>query len=181
MTLGDRIVVMSKGLIQQAGTPLDVYKDPANRFVAGFVGTPPMNFLDGTLVQGPGGLAFDEGSNDADGHRYLLPLTPRQRDALAEFAGKPITLGIRPSALREVDVARAPQGTAFMKLPVRVVEPLGDSMDVYCNTPKHPHLVARVPAHSSLKAGSLAAFTVLMEEVHAFEPGEFGRSLLRPR
>ena len=63
------------------------------------------------------------------------------------------------------------------RLPVRVVEPLGDSMDVYCGTPKHTHIVARVPAHSRLGAGAEAAFTVDMDEVHFFEPGEFGRAL----
>ncbi|MEK6702663.1 MAG: sn-glycerol-3-phosphate ABC transporter ATP-binding protein UgpC, partial [Planctomycetota bacterium] len=68
MTLGDRIVVMSNGLIQQSGPPLEVYQKPANRFVAAFVGMPPMNFFDGVLEQpggGGGGLVFVEGSNDS--------------------------------------------------------------------------------------------------------------------
>jgi len=59
-----------------------------------------------------------------------------------------------------------------------VVEPLGDSMDVYCSTPKHPHVVARIAANSELKSGSIAALRINAREAHFFEPGEFGRNLV---
>lgn len=176
MTLGDRIVVMSKGLIQQAGTPLEVYRRPLNRFVAGFVGMPPMNFLEGTIAQDGGALWFVEGSADADGRPYRVRLPGARSQALATHAGKPIVMGLRPQMLREVT---APTPSAW-RLPVRVVEPLGDAMDVSCSTPKHAHLVARVPAHSGLTGGQTALFEPDADAAHFFEPGEFGVSLADP-
>jgi multiple sugar transport system ATP-binding protein len=182
MTLGDRIVVMSKGTIQQADSPLNVYRRPANRFVAGFVGTPPMNFFEGKLVLVAGGVLFDEGSTDPDGRAYRLKVSPKHTDALTAHAGKPIVLGLRPQALREATPVTAGESAAdwrTWKLPVRVVEPLGDSMDVFASTPRH-QLVARVPAHSGLAggAGGTAILTPNMDEAHWFEVGEFGKNLL---
>ncbi|MBL9001886.1 MAG: sn-glycerol-3-phosphate ABC transporter ATP-binding protein UgpC [Phycisphaerae bacterium] len=175
MTLGDRIVVMSKGLIQQSGPPLDVYRRPANRFVAGFVGTPPMNFLDGRLESTGGGLSFIEGSSDPRGTPYTLSIPATRSAALAPFTGKNIVLGLRPQMLREH--SGNPIAGRDWLLPVRVVEPLGDSMDVSCGTPKHPHLVARISANATITAGSAAVFTLDAEAVHFFEPGEFGLAL----
>jgi multiple sugar transport system ATP-binding protein len=179
MTLGDRIVVMSKGTIQQADPPLNVYRRPANRFVAGFVGTPPMNFLEGKLVLMPGGMVFDEGSTDPDGRAYRLKVSPRHADALHAHTGKPVILGLRPQALRESTPVNAGEAEwTTWKVPVRVVEPLGDSMDVFVSTQRH-QLVARVPAHAGL--GGTAGTAVLapkMDEAHWFEVGEFGKNLL---
>ena len=76
MTLGDRVVVMKDGVIQQCGAPLDIYHRPANRFVAGFLGSPPMNFFDGRLVEEGGRLLFDEGT-------AKLPVPARATDAPA--------------------------------------------------------------------------------------------------
>jgi multiple sugar transport system ATP-binding protein len=178
MTLGDRIVVMSKGTIQQADSPLGVYRKPANRFVAGFVGTPPMNFLEGKLVLVAGGIVFDEGSTDQDGRAYRLKVSPKHAQTLSAHAGKPIVLGLRPQALKEsTPVSAGESEWTTWKLPVRVVEPLGDSMDVFVSTPRH-QLVARVPAHSGLSANSTAVIAPNMDEAHWFDIGEFGKSLL---
>jgi multiple sugar transport system ATP-binding protein len=125
MTLGDRIVVMKDGLIQQADTPLKTYNFPANRFVAGFIGMPPMNFFDGAIKLADGQLYFEEGklenaraagagaaklarSGEADepvvmtgevtlpGNGFRLPLPPALRDTLAGMVGRHVVLGIRP-------------------------------------------------------------------------------------
>ena len=179
MTLADRIVVMSKGRVQQIGGPLEVYKRPANRFVAGFVGSPPMNFIEGRLVLVAGGMLFEEGSVDAEGRAYRLKVSPRHADTLAAHVGKPIVLGLRPQALREASPIPVEGDRAWhaWKLPVRVVEPLGEAMDVYCSTGRHA-LVARVPSHAGLGTGSVAVLAPAMEEAHWFEPGEFGRNLM---
>jgi multiple sugar transport system ATP-binding protein len=179
MTLGDRIVVMSKGTIQQADTPLNVYRKPANRFVAGFVGTPPMNFMEGKLVLVAGGVVFDEGSTDAEGRAYRLKVSPRHADALTAHAGKPMVLGLRPQALREATPVTAVESEwRTWKVPIRVIEPLGDSMDVFVSTPRH-QLVARVPAHSGLSSsGGAAILAPNMDEAHWFDVGEFGKNLL---
>jgi multiple sugar transport system ATP-binding protein len=179
MTLADRVVVMSKGVVQQVGGPLEVYKRPANRFVAGFVGSPPMNFLEGRLVLVAGGMLFDDGSTDTEGRAYRLKVSARHADTLAPHVGKPIVLGLRPQSLHESSPI-PPMGYGgwhAWKLPVRSVEPLGAAMDIYCSTPRHP-LVARVRSHAGLGAGSTAVLAPAMEEAHWFEPGEFGRNLM---
>ncbi|MDX2147029.1 MAG: sn-glycerol-3-phosphate ABC transporter ATP-binding protein UgpC [Planctomycetota bacterium] len=194
MTLGDRIVVMSKGLVQQVGSPLDVFRRPVNRFVAGFIGTPPMNFLAGVLQRDASSLRFVEtvtnaaGSSPASAAPSLpaasIPLPPERAQALAGQEGKPIVLGVRPHML--VDAASrshaapapAPASAAPLDLLVKVVEPLGESMDVSCASAGHGHVVARVPSRAGVSPGQSMRFHVLTDEIHFFEPGEFGRNLL---
>lgn len=176
MTLGDRIVVMSNGLIQQADTPMEVYRHPTNRFVAAFVGTPPMNFLEGTLERADGGLVFVEGSNDTDGKPYRLAVPASREAALASFVGKPIVVGLRPQMLHVA--AGGDHPGRQMKMNVRVTEPLGDAIDVFVGTAKHTHLVARVPGHVHVTIGQPTTFTIDMDAAHFFEPGEFGKNLI---
>jgi ABC-type Fe3+/spermidine/putrescine transport system ATPase subunit len=97
MTLGDRVVVMKDGLIQQAGGALEIYHRPANRFVAGFLGSPPMNFWRGRVVRRDDGLYFDEGSG-------LLPVPDWARQELEALAGGEVVLGVRRRRWR---IARA--------------------------------------------------------------------------
>jgi multiple sugar transport system ATP-binding protein len=177
MTLGDRIVVMSNGLIQQCDTPLEVYRNPVNRFVAAFVGTPPMNFFEGTLERGAAGLEFVEGSSDPSGKPYRLPVPASKASRVENFVGKPIVLGLRPQMLTH----RPESGTtaSSITMQVKVVEPLGDQMDVACLTPKHSHIVARLHAFDGVKAGQSITLHVDMDAAHFFEPGEFGKNLLR--
>ena len=181
MTLGDRIVVMSNGLIQQSGPPLEVYHKPANRFVAAFVGMPPMNFFEGVLEREGNSVVFVEGSSDASGKPYRLAVPTERSQRLVERSGgggpmvlgKPIVLGVRPQMFAEV----APGTAGGMTMPVRVTEPLGDTVDVFCATPKHPSVVARVGARTSARAGQPITLAVNMNEVHFFDPGEFGVNL----
>src|SRR5436190_9489257 len=88
MTMGDRIVIMNRGVIGQIGTPVEVYDKPANRFVAGFIGSPPMNFFEGTISQGDG-----SGASVTLGGGLTLPLG---RDDLSAQSGRRVTLGMRP-------------------------------------------------------------------------------------
>jgi multiple sugar transport system ATP-binding protein len=177
MTLGDRIVVMSNGLIQQCDTPLEVYRNPVNRFVAAFVGTPPMNFFEGTLERGAAGLEFVEGSSDPSGKPYRLPVPASKASRVEGFVGKPIVLGLRPQMLTHRPESGATASSITMQ--VKVVEPLGDQMDVACSTPKHSHIVARLHAFDGVKAGQSITLHVDMDAAHFFEPGEFGKNLLR--
>jgi multiple sugar transport system ATP-binding protein len=173
MTLGDRIVVMSKGLVQQVGPPLEVYRKPANRFVASFVGTPPMNFLDGTLQRRAQALYFVGAGAFIDGQGITLAIPESRGAALAQFADRPVVMGLRPQALRE---GQPPPGRG-MTLTLNVVEPLGDTMDLFCSSPAVPRLVARVPARSDVVPGRAVTFVVDMEQAHFFEPGEFGQAM----
>ena len=173
MTLGDRIVVMSKGLIQQAGTPLEVYRRPLNRFVAGFVGMPPMNFLEGTIAQDGGALWFVEGSADADGRPYRVRLPGARSQALATHAGKPIVMGLRPQMLREVT---APTPSAW-RLPVRC-RAAGRRHGCFMFNPQ-ARTSLRVCRHSGL-TGDRRPCSSRMPTPRFFEPGEFGVSLADP-
>ncbi len=167
MTLGDRVVVMKDGRIHQVGTPFDVYDRPVNRFVAGFVGTPPMNFLPGRLVRRGEALWFDDGDQ-----QLRLPDAMRQR--LAGHVDREVVLGIRPELMRPA--ADAPEGTT-LRAQVSVVEPLGERMDIYVSTPRHPRIVCRTDARTRVSENAPITLAVEVERVHVFAPGEDGENL----
>ncbi len=114
MTMGDRIVLMNHGVICQVGTPLELYERPATRFVAGFIGSPPMNFVEARLVAADGGAAVELGGE------LRLPLP---RPELAAQAGRPVVFGIRPEHIVLGEGARP--GAVRVPAVVDEVEPLG--------------------------------------------------------
>ena len=116
MTLGDRVVVMKDGWIQQVGEPLELYGKPANRFVAGFIGSPAMNFAEVKLTEASGGLWAE-----APGLRLAVP--PARANQLKAHKGTGVTLGIRPEDVR-VATSADPEQYSFQAT-VEVVEPLG--------------------------------------------------------
>jgi multiple sugar transport system ATP-binding protein len=120
MTLGDRVVVMKDGLVQQVGEPLDLYNAPANRFVAGFLGSPAMNFATVALIE-DGGTVHAVG----DGMRLELPSTDAAR--LKPHIGQKVTLGIRPEDLRVSSSGEAENGLSFGAV-VEVIERLGSEI-----------------------------------------------------
>jgi multiple sugar transport system ATP-binding protein len=117
MTMGDRIVVMRNGFIQQVGPPMEVYNQPINQFVAGFIGSPPMNFLEGRLVQ-------DNGSLQVDLNGLRLPLPPDKAKKVEAYANKAVVFGIRPE-----DILPSADTDGKRLVPLRatieVLEPLG--------------------------------------------------------
>lgn len=148
MTLGDRVVVMKDGRIQQVGRPLDVYEQPSNRFVAGFMGSPPMNFLQGRVV----GDIF-EGA----GLRLKLPVSAPPGE---------VVLGLRPEHLTD----RPPEGAhERLTLKVSVVEQLGDRQDVYLTTPAQQSLVGRLDARSVVREGEDFVFYADLAHAHLFD------------
>jgi multiple sugar transport system ATP-binding protein len=185
MTLGDRIVVMKDGRVQQADTPLNVYNHPVNRFVAGFIGMPPMNFFDGVVRSAGDGMVFEEGAGGAGGELTLagkgftLAIPVRLRDALSSWVGKPVVLGIRPEHL---SLRPAGGNDNSLSLKVNVVEPLGSDMDVYGETPLGSRVVARVETDETMNVTSEATVTTYADvrKIHFFEPGESGMNLSTP-
>lgn len=176
MTLGDRVVVMSQGLVQQADTPFEVYTNPVNRFVAGFIGTPPMNFIGGRLEKTGESLKFIEG-----GDGFTISICNKHKPKLIKHVNKGVVLGVRPQAISEVSGAEADaaedDGTLF-RLPVDVVEPLGDQMDLHGKTPGGLRFTARVRAHQGLMPGTKAQLAIDTTRINVFAPGEFGPNLL---
>ncbi len=168
MTLGDRVVVMSGGLIQQMGTPLAVYTQPANRFVAGFIGMPSMNFISGTIQRVDHGLAFVGGGVTI---RIAGDLLPHAQAAISQD----IVLGLRPEHL-SLPTEQATNNSPTLELKVQVVEPLGATMDVYGLLPDGSRIMIRTEAQPR-EIGRHASFVVAIHKAHLFEPGEYGCNL----
>ena len=118
MTMADRIVVMNKGYIQQIGTPTEIYEDPANMFVAGFIGTPPMNFLTGVVNHKASEIKIND--------EVTVKLSKEQNELLKDYDGQEIVYGIRPEHLMLVKEKEAP-----FHAEVRILELLGDVLHCY--------------------------------------------------
>lgn len=127
LTMADKIVVMKLGVIQQIGAPLELYNEPRNKFVAGFIGSPPMNFMEVKIEKKADGLYVNEGSFD-----IMLPEAISK--ALAPYAGQNVTMGIRPE---DVTFSAKPVAGKTIDGTVSVVEPLGSETHVFINTGKN--------------------------------------------
>lgn len=171
MTLGDRICVMNRGIVQQIARPMDVYDRPINRFVAGFLGTPPMNFLDGVIEIKDSRASFAVGSS-------CILLADDMVDKVRAHNGRSVVLGVRAENLSLEALGGREENVFGCK--VRVVEPLGDRMDVILETAAGLGLTISVDAHTAIKAGDTVQVYIDTGKVHLFEPGETGKSLLYP-
>ena len=164
MTMADRIVILRAGTIQQIGTPEDVYRRPANRFVAGFIGSPAMNFFDVGVQDA--GVALADGTPIAVAAGAL---------AAAHRANlQQAVVGVRPEHLQLL-----PAGSAGMNLTVGVVEPLGSDTLLYFDNGGVRH-VARVPPDIEVRAGERVVLGVGSGKAHLFAPGEDGIALGGP-
>ena len=159
MTLGDRVVIMRDGSIQQIGTPLEVYGHPANKFVAGFIGAPAMNFLDVTVHEKAGSVTVE-----AEG----LRLTPDAADAraLAASHGRCVIMGVRPEHLALGDGAA---GLSF-DARVEVVEQLGSEILLETKVGSQGVTVARIPAESPVARGDQVRLSAQSGRLHFFDP-----------
>ncbi|TFG65067.1 MAG: sn-glycerol-3-phosphate ABC transporter ATP-binding protein UgpC [Spirochaetales bacterium] len=158
MTMADKIVVMKGGLIQQIGNPLKLYNNPVNRFVAGFIGSPPMNFLAVTILEKNGSVFMNEGD-------FEIEIPARYKEKLKAFSGKEITFGIRPEDLLFVE--KEIPGTTI-PTEVSVIEPLGAEIHLYVNTKKHS-IIAKVSPEHQLKIGDKICFRPNMDKIKFFD------------
>jgi multiple sugar transport system ATP-binding protein len=155
MTMADKIVVMKDGRIQQIGSPLHLYNKPANKFVAGFIGSPPMNFLT---------LKAESGLLKGDG--FELRPAAAHSGALNNASGKDIYFGIRPEDLSYTENP-APENNITAK--VTVVEPLGADIHLWLNVGNNQPMVARTLPDHSFKVGDTVNFRANMEKAHYFD------------
>jgi multiple sugar transport system ATP-binding protein len=153
MTLGDRVVVMKDGWVQQVGEPLELYGKPANKFVAGFIGSPSMNFVDVTL---------NGGWVEAKGLRLKAPAR------IAAMSGRQLTLGVRPEALRIANGGDSAE--RCLDSAVDVVEPLGNEILLNFRVGAVP-MVARLDPGVRVKAHENIRLAVDPERMHFFEQG----------
>jgi multiple sugar transport system ATP-binding protein len=156
MTLGDRIVVMSEGIIQQQGTPKELFERPVNQFVAGFIGSPTMNFMDGELVQ-ENATIWVRG----DGYRLPLPASASQR--LAGAPARAVVAGIRPSAF-SLDPSRG----APISLKIVVAEYLGTNSVLATRCGANDLLVEVASAHLP-RSGETITFGVNPDDIMVFD------------
>jgi multiple sugar transport system ATP-binding protein len=162
MTMGDRIVVLKDGHIQQIDTPLHLYHHPANRFVAGFIGSPAMNFVEGAVARGDGGLVFH-----ADEGAFTLPLDAAHADRLQGHLGQAVTLGVRPESLH-VAAEAAPHLSAPVAWQLDVTEPMGNEIVLYVHTGPH-EAVARVAPQPLPEPGASLDLAFDLQALHFFD------------
>jgi multiple sugar transport system ATP-binding protein len=165
MTLADRVVVMNAGRIEQVGPPQELYHNPATRFVAGFIGSPAMNFLParlrneaGLILELPNGLR--------------LPVPPQRTNRYAQYVGREMTLGLRPEHLTQMDGELKP-GMARIDAPVEVVEPLGVETMVFFQL-AGVEMTARVAPETSARPGQVLPLAADLNQMHLID-NETGR------
>ena len=161
MTMADRLVVMNAGVAEQVGTPLDVYARPATRFVAGFIGSPAMNFLTATIAPEGGAVVLENGER--------LAVAGGRADA---HAGQAVTLGLRPEHLSISETEQAAAGAAIMHLQVEVSEPLGAETLIHGHVgDSRDDVTVRVAGTPVIAPGATLAVAVQAQDVHLFDNG----------
>ena len=162
MTLGDRVVVMNEGFIQQVAAPLMVYDYPVNRFVAGFLGTPAMNFIPGRLVAQDGAVCFAVGEE-------RVRLADRMAKRTAAYAGKSVTLGVRPEDIGHENTGKFEGRQNVLPAVVRVVEPLGDEQIIHAAGPLETPLVCKLDSHVKVEVDQRLDVHLAMNRIHLFD------------
>ena len=162
MTMATRIAVMKDGLLQQVDSPQNLYDHPGNVFVAGFIGSPSMNFFDATLVEQDGKMFIDAGS-------FKLPIPESKRTQYIAQKGRTIIFGIRPDDVHAANFAPPGITPAPLKADVDVTELMGNEIFLYLLTGKK-QFIARVDPRTHARAGESIDLIVNMDNMHLFDP-----------
>ncbi|KUG26149.1 maltose/maltodextrin transport atp-binding protein malk [hydrocarbon metagenome] len=160
MTMGDRIVVMNDGVVQQIDPPLELYNNPNNQFVAGFIGSPAMNFIEGKFSSN-GDLKF------VLMDQVNINLAKNLSTVFTKFKGENITVGIRPEHFSLYEGNHFNKD-AYIKTTIEVVEPLGNEAFLYFTVNKKQH-VARVDANTLAEVGEKITLYINKEKIHFFD------------
>ena len=161
MTMGDRIAVMKDGLLHQVADPISVYDHPKNKFVAGFIGSPPMNFMKGKIIKKDSRLYFEEG-------KIQVKLVDDMRPKMNAYVDREVIFGIRSEDIYDkLFVSEAPPEN-IVKVNCEVYEPMGSEVYLYLNTGKHT-FIARVGAHDRPKINQEMDLVFDMSKVHFFD------------
>ena len=161
MTLGDRIAVMKDGKIHQCADPITIYDKPVNKFVASFIGSPPINLMDGRIIKKEKKYYFDEG-------KFQVKLVEEMYPTLAPYEGKEIIFGIRPEDIYDkLFVSDAPLENT-VRATCEVIEPMGSEVYLHLNSGRHP-FIARVGAHDRPEVNRDMDLVLDMSKVHFFD------------
>ncbi|MGA2221628.1 MAG: sn-glycerol-3-phosphate ABC transporter ATP-binding protein UgpC [Verrucomicrobiia bacterium] len=169
MTMGDRIVVMKDGVIQQVDDPISLYDNPKNLFVAGFIGSPPMNFFRGTIQQRANGLWFAEKTSEASKNGgFSVRIDDRMAETLTSHVGKAVVFGVRPEDVNDRKLAGQANPDQIVHSTVDVVEPMGAEIYLYLNTGSHT-FVARVNSRKTTDENQPIDMVFDMRNCHFFD------------
>ena len=173
MTMGTRIVVMNEGFIQQVDTPQNLYNKPCNKFVAGFLGSPQMNFVEAELHKKDGKFFVEFGSEATKtykGKKYLLELPDikNHKGKLEKYDEQKVVMGIRPECLHDEEMYISAADASIIDCKVEVTELMGAETFLYLNCEGHP-LTARVSPRSIAGAGDVIQVAVDVSKIHLFD------------
>ncbi len=162
MTMGDRIVVLKDGVIQQVDTPMALYNNPVNLFVAGFIGSPAMNFITGTIVQQDGALRFES-------PMFSFTIPDDHRLALMPYIGMTVILGVRPEHVVDVRFHPAGELTEHQSIQAEVVEPVGNEIFIYFSRDGGNYCM-RASAEAVYRPGEEITVALLKKYLYFFDP-----------
>jgi multiple sugar transport system ATP-binding protein len=163
MTMASRIAVMKDGLLQQIDTPQSLYDHPANVFVAGFIGSPSMNFFDATLVESDGKLEINSGG-------FRLEVPPAKAEEWRAHKGKQVIFGIRPEDIHAKQYIAPGILEADMNAKVDVIEMMGNEIFLYLMTKDNKQFIARVDPRVRAQTGDEMVLAINMANAHIFDP-----------
>ena len=163
MTLGTKIVVMKDGIVQQVDTPQNLYNYPQNKFVAGFIGSPQMNFIDATVCKKGNKIALKVGDYELE-----LPEAKGKILASSGYIGKTVSMGVRPENVHDINELNEDHTGEEIETTVNVYELLGSEVYLYFNLEQFP-LTARVSPNTPARVGDKVKFKFDMDKVHIFD------------
>ncbi|MBN1974474.1 MAG: ABC transporter ATP-binding protein [Sedimentisphaerales bacterium] len=169
MTLGERVCVMYNGKIMQTGKPMEIYEKPVNRFVAGFFGTPPMNFIDGKVK-------IDNSKIHFVTHDNTIILPQSLMTCLNGYQGKEMILGIRPENVSQIPYANQEDNT--LTAIVEIVEPVGNKTDVYLRNSSGERLILCTIPYTDLRVNQTVKIHIDINKIHIFEPDQTGKNVI---
>ena len=162
MTMGEKIIVMKDGLVQQIDTPLNIYNSPSNKFVAGFIGSPSMNFIEGTLLNGDG-IKFISKNK-----QLIIRLNENRFVNLKKWINTKICMGIRPEDIYSDNDFSISGDISEFEVSLDVVEPLGNEVLLYFNI-ENVQSVARIQAREIPVTGTKKKLKIDKEKIHFFD------------
>ena len=169
MTMGDRIVCMKDGFVQQIDTPQNLYENPVNKFVAGFLGSPQMNFIDAELKEEYGQFIVEFGASNGRGNRYQI-IVPESKvnEDLGSYVGKEIILGVRPESIHDEEMYLSNASTGVIDANVEITEMMGAETYLYLLCEGIP-LTARVSPRSTARPGDDIKVAIDPNRIHIFD------------
>jgi multiple sugar transport system ATP-binding protein len=172
MALANRIAVLKDGVLQQVAEPLKIYEQPGNLFVAGFVGSPPMNLFHGRIAREPGGFLFrgEVPAGVSPSAPLVMKLDAALNGRLERFLDRPVVMGLRPELFTWSDTANPTPDCAKVEAVVEVVEKLGPETYIHLDGGGQ-RFIARVPAGATIPLNQRTVVCVNLRQAHFFDPG----------